>query len=186
MRVVLVLVVFVLPQTLEPQRHSLELELLLQDAQALQRLTVVYLDGLVHKGWSHQFFVRGDGSLVLQAYPERPIAVTDIPTCRAQVDQEVVRNLVRLIIKKHFFELPEKLFLFVYASQVNEELELHTIVIDDGQAETRRTFGIGEFNGKKETIPADFLAVEDEMKRLRDSVFPPGAKPCHFAPAINF
>jgi hypothetical protein len=186
MRVALVLVLFVLPQTLEPQRHSLELELLLQDAQALQRLTVVYLDRLVHKGWSHRFFVRGDGSLILQAYPERPIAVTDILTCRAQVDQEVVRNLVRLIIKRHFFELPERLFLFVYASQVNEELELHTIVIDDGQAETRRTFGIGKFNGKKETIPADFLAVEDEMKRLRDSVFPPGAKPCHFAPAINF
>jgi hypothetical protein len=91
-----------------------------------------------------------------------------------------------LIIKRHFFELPERLFLFVYASQVNEELELHTIVIDDGQAETRRTFGISKFNGKKETIPADFLAVEDEMKRLRDSVFPSGAKPCHFAPAINF
>jgi hypothetical protein len=98
----------------------------------------------------------------------------------------VVRNLVRLIIKRHFFELAERLFLFVYASQVNEELELHTIVIDDGQAETRRTFGIGKFNGEKETIPADFSVVEDEMKRLRDSVFPPGAKFCHFAPPINF
>jgi hypothetical protein len=186
MRVVLVLLVFVLPQTLEPQRHSLDLEPLLQDPETLQRLTVVYLDGLVHKGWIHRFFVRGDGSLVLQAYPERPLAVTDIPTCRAQVGQEVVRDLVRLIIKRHFFELPERLFLFVYAAQASEELELHTIVIDDGQANTRRTFGIGKFDGKKETIPADFLAIEDEMKRLRDSVFPPGAKPCHFAPAINF
>jgi hypothetical protein len=186
MRAVLVLLVFVLPQILEPQRHSLDLEPLLQDPEALQRLTVVYVDGLVHKGWTHRFFVRGDGSLILQAFPERPLAVSDIPTCRAQVRQEVVRDLVRLIIKRHFFELPERLFLFVYAAQVNEELELHAIVIDDGQAKTRRTFGVGKFDGKNETIPADFLAIEDEMKRLRDSVFPPGAKPCHFAPAINF
>jgi hypothetical protein len=186
MRAVLVLLVFVLPQILEPQRHSLDLEPLLQDPETLQRLTVVYVDGLVHKGWTHRFFVRGDGSLILQTFPQRPLAVTDIPTCRAQVGQEVVRDLVRLIIKRHFFELPERLFLFVYAAQVNDELELHTIVIDDGQANTRRTFGVGKFDGKNDPIPADFLAIEDEMKRLRDSVFPPGAKPCHFAPAINF
>jgi len=42
------------------------------------------------------------------------------------------------------------------------------------------------FDGKQETIPADFVAIEDEMKRLRDSIFTPGAKPCHFATAINF
>jgi hypothetical protein len=186
MRVVVVLLLFVLPQTLEPEKHSLDLEPLLQDPQALRRLTVVYLDGIVHKVWIHRFFVRGDGSLILQAFPERPLAVTNIPTCRAQVSPEVSKDLVRLIIKRHFFELPERLFLFVYAAQVNEELELHTIVIDDGQAKTRRTFGAGMFDGKKETIPADFLAIEHEMRRLRDSVFPPGVKPCHFAPAINF
>jgi hypothetical protein len=185
MRVVVVLLLFVLPQTLEPEKHSLDLEPLLQDPQALRRLTVVYLDGIVHKGWIHRFFVRGDGSLILQAFPERPLAVTNIPTCRAQVSQEVSKDLVRLIIKRHFFELPERLFLFVYAAQVNEELELHTIVIDDGQVKTRRTFGAGMFDGEKETIPADFLAIEHEMRRLRDSVFPPGAKPCHFAPASS-
>jgi hypothetical protein len=34
---------------------------------------------------SHQgfqlFFVRGDGSLILQIHPQRPTARTDIPTC---------------------------------------------------------------------------------------------------------
>jgi hypothetical protein len=186
MSVILVSLLFVLPQTLEPEKHSLDLEPLLQNPEALQRLTVVYLDGIVHQGWIHRFFVRGDGSLILQAFPEGPLAVTDIPTCRAQVGQEVSKDLVRLIIQRHFFELPERLFLFVYTAQVNQELELHTIVIDDSKAKTRRTFGVGMFDGKKETIPADFLAIEDEMKRLRDSVFPPGAKPCHFAPAVNF
>jgi hypothetical protein len=52
MRLVLVLLLFVLPPTLEPERHSLDLEPLLQDPEALQRLTVVYLDGIVHKGAS--------------------------------------------------------------------------------------------------------------------------------------
>jgi hypothetical protein len=47
MRAVLVLLLFVLPQTLEPERHSLDLEPLLQDPGALQRLTLVYLDGVV-------------------------------------------------------------------------------------------------------------------------------------------
>jgi len=120
MRVVLVLLLFVLPQTLEPERHALDLEPLLQDDQALQGLTVVYLDGTVHNGWIHRFFVRGDGSLILQAFPERPLAVTDIPTRRAQVGQEVSKDLVRLIIKRHFFDLPEKVFLFVYRHKLTK------------------------------------------------------------------
>jgi len=40
-------------------------------------------------------------------------------------------------------------------------------------------------DAKEEALPADFLAIEDEMKRLRDSVFPLGAKPCYLAPAIK-
>jgi hypothetical protein len=90
-----------------------------------------------------------------------------------------------LIIKRHFFELPEKSFFFASLAQVNEKLELHTIAIDDGQTKISRTFGVGMRDGKEETLPADFFAIEDEMKRLRDSVFPPGAKPCHFAPVIE-
>jgi hypothetical protein len=186
MRVILVLLLFVLPQTVEPKRHSFDLEPLLQDPEALQRLTVVYLDDIVHNGWTHRFFVRGDGSLILQAFPEPPLAVTDVPTCRAQVSQEVPKDLVRLISKMHFFELPERSFLFVNVTQANEKFELHSIVIDDREGKASRTFGVGMFDGKKETIPADFLAIEDEMKRLRDSALPPGEKPCHFARAIHF
>jgi hypothetical protein len=185
MRVVLAFLLFVLPQGFESERHSLDLEPLLQDAAALQRLTVVYQPP-IHKGWVQLFFVRGDGSLILQAQPDRPMAVTDIPTCRAKVSQDVVKNLVRLIIQRHFFELPEKQFIFIYAAQGNEELELHTIRIDDGLAKTSRTFGVGKFAGKEETIPPDFSAIEDELKRLKDSAFPPDGKPCHFAPAIKF
>jgi hypothetical protein len=185
MRIVLAFLLIVLPQAFESERHRLDLEPLLQDPAALQRLTVVYLPPS-QKGWIQQFLVRGDGSLILQAHPDRPMAVTDIPTCRAKVSQDVVKDLVRLIIQKHFFELPEKHFIFIYAAQSDEKLELHTITINDGLTKTSRTFGVGKFAGKEEKIPPDFSAVEHELKRLKDSAFPPDGKPCHFAPAIKF
>jgi hypothetical protein len=174
-----------LPQAFESERHRLDLEPLLQDPAALQKLTVVYLP-LGQKGWIQLFFVRGDGSLILQAHPDRPMAITDIPTRRTKVDQDVVKNLVQLIIQRHFFELPEKHFIFLYMAQGNEELELHTITVADGLAKTSRTFGVGKFAGKEEKIPPDFSAIEDELKRLKNSAFPPDGKPCHFAPAIKF
>jgi len=66
-------------------------------------------------------------------------------------------------------------------------LELHTITINDGLEKTSRTFGIGKYAGKEEEkIPPDFSAIEDQLKRLKDSAFPPNGKPCHFAPAIKF
>jgi hypothetical protein len=185
MRIVLAFLLFVLPQGFESEKHALDLEPLLQDPAALQRLTVVYLSP-THAGWGQRFFVRGDGSLILQAHPDRPMAVTDIPTCRAKVSQDVVKDLVRLIIKRHFFELPEKHFIFVYAAQNDEKLELHSIMIDDGLAKTTRTFGVGKYAGKEEEIPADFAAIEDELKRLKASAFPADGKPCHFAPAFKF
>lgn len=77
------------------------------------------------------------------------MAVTDIPTCRAKVSQDVVKDLVRLIIQRQFFELPEKQFIFLNAAQSNEKLELRTIRIDDGLAKTSRTFGLGKLAGKE-------------------------------------
>ena len=185
MRIALAFLLVVLPQASESERHRLDLEPLLQDPAALQRLTVVYLPPS-QKGWIQQFIVRGDGSLILQAHPDRPMAITNIPTCRAKVGQEVVKDLVRLIIQRHFFELPEKQFIFIYAAQSDEQLELHTIIINDGLGKTSRTFGVGKYAGKEEKIPPDFSAIEDELKRLKDSAFPPDGKPCHFAPAIKF
>ena len=72
MRVILAFLLLVLSQAFESERHALDLEPLLQDPAALQRLTVVYRPP-IHKGWIQLFFVRGDGSLILQAYPDRPM-----------------------------------------------------------------------------------------------------------------
>src|SRR5882762_11234339 len=105
MRIVLAFLLVVLPQAFESEKHRLDLEPLLQDPVALQRLTVVYLPPS-QKRWIQLFFVRGDGSLILQAHPDRPMAITDIPTCRAKVNQDVVKNLVQLIIQRHFSSCP--------------------------------------------------------------------------------
>jgi len=83
MKVVLAFFLLVLSQAFDSERHALDLEPLLQDPATLQRLTVVYRPP-IHKGWIQLFFVRGDGSLILQAYPDRPMAVTDIPTLQGQ------------------------------------------------------------------------------------------------------
>jgi hypothetical protein len=185
MRIVSALLLGFLSQAAEPQRHQLDLEPMLQDPAALEKLTIMYQPP-AHRGWSQVFFVRGDGSVILQARPDRPMANTDVPTCRAKVSQDMVKDLVRLIIQRHFFELPEKQFIFIYAAQSNEELELHTIAIDDGHGKVSKTFGIGKFGDKEETIPPDFSSIEDELKRLRDFAFPAEGKPCHLAPAIKF
>jgi hypothetical protein len=101
----------VLPQAFESERHRRDLEPLLQDPAALQKLTVVYLPP-GQKGWIQLFFVRGDGSLILQAHPDRPMAITDIPTCRTKVDQDVVKNLVQLIIQDISSSYPRSISSF--------------------------------------------------------------------------
>lgn len=88
-----------------------------------------------------------------------------------------------MIIGLHFWDLPEKHFLFVYASQAEGELEIHQIFIGDGVEKAVRTFGVGTYAGKQETIPDDFAAIEEQLIQLRD--FTLSNKPCHFAPAVK-
>ena len=185
MRVALCLALMIFPQSPNSSIRRPDLEPMLHKDEALQRLLIVYWPP-AQKGWNQVFFVRGDGSVVKQATPERPMAVTDIPTCTEQIGLEKVKALVRLIIQRHFLDLPERHFIFIYAAQMNEELEMHTIGISDGEAKARRSFGIGKYAGKDEVIPPEFAAIEAELKRIRDSAFPPHGKECHFAPPIKF
>jgi len=185
MRVALCLALMIFPLSPSSSTQLPELEPMLQKNEALQRLLIAYWPP-GQKGWHQAFFVRGDGSVVKQATPDRPMPVTDIPTCTEQIGLERVKALVRLIIQRHFFDLPERQFIFIYVAQRNEELEIHTIGISDGQAKTRRSFGAGKFAGKDEVIPPEFAAIEEELKQIRDSAFPPHDKDCHFAPPIKF
>lgn len=185
MRVALCLALMILPQNTGSPTRIPNLEPMLQNDEALRQLLIVYWPP-AQKGWQQAFFVRGDGSIVKQATPERPMAVTDIPTCTEQIGSEKVRVLVRLIIQKHFLDLPERHFIFMSAVQMNEELEMHTIGIRDDDAKALRSFGIGRYAGKDEVIPPEFAAIEAELKQMRDSAFPPQGKNCHFALPIRF
>ena len=100
MRVALCLALMILHQNPSSQTRIPDLEPMLRNDEALRRLLIVYWPP-AQKGWQQAFFVRGDGSVVKQATPERPMAVTDIPTCTEQIGSEKVKALVRLIIQKH-------------------------------------------------------------------------------------
>jgi hypothetical protein len=166
----------------EPWQHRLDLEPVFRDPAALQKLKILY-EPPSHEGYQ-TFLIYGDGSLVWRVHPKGP-DWTGISTCKNKVSPQEVKKLVRLIIKEHFFDLPEKRFLFVYVSQQREDLELHGITIDDGVAKSRRVFGVGEYLGKMESLPSDFSAIEKEIVRLKDSNFPPSAKSCNLPTTIK-
>jgi hypothetical protein len=185
MRPIFVLLLVFLLQAAEPPRHQLDLEPLLNDPVALQKSRIMY-QLPSHKVYQ-AFFVYGDGRVVWQAYSKRPMSSTEVPTCRNKIVPDKVKHLVQLIIEKHFFDLPEKHFIYVYASQNSEEdLEVHSIAIDDGVGKVFREFGTGEYAGKEESIPPNFSSIEQELKSLKDTAFPLSAMNCHLAPAINF
>lgn len=182
MRFVLTLLFAFLLQAAESPQHQLDLEPLLRDPAALQKLKILY-EPPSPKNYQ-AFFVYGDGSVVWQAYPEQLMSATDVPTCKNKISPNRVRSLIRLMIEKHFLDLPEKRFVFF--GRHNEELELHTITVDNGLGKTSRTFGDGDYGGKHESIPPDFASIEEELKQLKDSAFPPSAATCHLAPVIKF
>jgi hypothetical protein len=182
MRIFLTLLLSLFSQSTEPYMQQLDLVSMLQDRQALQKLTIMY-DSPTQHGFQ-LLFLRGDGSLILQSYPDRPVATSDIPTCRGRVDEAKVKEVVTLIIRRHFWDLPEKNFLFIGGVPSHGELEIHRIFISNGIEKAVRVFGIGTYAGKKESIPDDFAAIELHLQKLAESTF--SNKPCHLAPAEKF
>jgi hypothetical protein len=108
-----------------------------------------------------------------------------VPTCRNKISTDTVKNLVRLLIEKHYLDLAEKQFLMRLSAQGREELEFHRISIDDGVGTVWRTFAIGEYAGRRESLPPDFVSIEKELQRLKELAFPRSKITCHFAPAIT-
>lgn len=182
MRTLLIVLLSLSPQSAEPWTHRVDLEPMLSDAQMLQKLTIMY-DSPLQQGFE-LLFVRGDGSLILQRYPGRPMATTDLPTCKEKVDQAKVKEVINLVFSNNFWELPEKRFLFMGGEPSHKELELHKIFISDGSEKAGRVFGVGTYAGKQESIPDDFAIIEQHLKKLAQSAF--SGKPCHVAPAVQF
>ena len=141
-------------------------------------------------------YLYGGGRLIVQA---SPVALSDdvddpfvmkaggvVPTCTAMVGIEEIRSLLQLLLDKQFLALPEKSYVYSAVAYTTPKLKLHTIIIDDGKNHSERTFGVGEYEGKTDSLPAEFAAIEDALRKIRDSALPPHEKPCGLAPAINF
>jgi len=82
MRLIFALLLAFLLQTAEPPRHRLDLEPLLRDPVALQKLKIMYQ--LPSRKVYQAFFIYGDGRVVLQAYSKRPtfqpVEISSAPT----------------------------------------------------------------------------------------------------------
>ena len=182
MTTLLIVLLSLLPQSAEPWKHQLDLEPMLRDSESPKRLTIMY-DSPLQQGFE-MLFVRGNGSLILQRYPGRPMATTDLPTCAEEISQDQVTKLAGLTGSKHFWELPEKRFLFIGGEPSHKELEVHRIFISNGTEKAGRIFAVGTYAGKQEAIPDDFAMIEQQFKQLAQSTF--AGKACHLAPAVQF
>jgi hypothetical protein len=184
----LVILCLLLPVSSAEQRDRINLKELLDRPNALQRVSLM---------WEYPpnaaLYVYGDERLILQTYPvvSDPFGVMRnrgglVPTCRAKINRDDIKALVDLMIERHFFDLPERGYIFMSAAFEQPKLELHTIAIDNGQDIAARTFGVGEYEGKSESLPSDFASIELALTKIKDSAFPSRQRPCGFADAIRF
>jgi hypothetical protein len=141
-------------------------------------------------------YVYGDGRLILQVYPvisddpDDPFVMRNrgglVPTCQTKVTIEEVQALLGVMIEWHFFDLPEKGYIYSTVGQQRRKLELHTIAVENGKEKADRTFGVGEYQGMNESLPPDFAAIEETLAKMRDSAFRPHHRPCGVAAGIRF
>jgi hypothetical protein len=171
-------------------RRSIDLKMMMESSIALKKASLM---------WQYppnaELYVYGDGRLISQAYPvvpddsDNPFLEKNrslVPTCATSIDVAEVRNVVRLMVEKHFFDLPEKNYMYQTAAYDKRKLELHTIAINNGQEIAERTFGIGRYGDKDEFIPPDFAVVEEALAKMRASAFSAPHKPCSVAAGIKF
>lgn len=172
------------------RRSRVDLTAMLQSPAVFQGMSVM---------WEYPpnaaLYAYGDGGLILQSYPlvsgdpDDPFVIRNrglVPTCRTKISVDNVKALIGLMIEKHFFDLPEKNYHYVTAAYERRKLELHTIAVDNGKEVAVRAFGVGKWEGKDESLPANFGAIEDAFAKARDTAFLPNQGPCGIAPGIKF
>ena len=158
-------------------RERIELDRLLSDPAALDKLVIIY-----RPTYRQTLFVFGMGKVILQTYPPSffPQDTALLPTCTANKSQSDVKDVIRTMIRAHFFDLPQK--SYVDTGDENNEIEFekevkdHSIVVDDGASRAYRDFAEGQYRGKNKQIPVAFGEVEDALRRLAGSVL--NGAPC--------
>jgi hypothetical protein len=108
------------------------------------------------------------------------------PTCTGVVDDREIDALIRLMVQRHFERLPQKGFPNYVGAYDAFPWRLHVIVVDEGTTHGTWVFETGEMNGKAESIPPDFAAVEDYLRKLRSRTIPADGKPCPLAPEVQW
>jgi hypothetical protein len=131
--------------------NSLDLERLLGDSAAFGRLVIEY-----EPGDDTVLLVYGAGRVVKQPRP-RFSSNNIVPTCTGRVDQDEIREVVRALINRHFFDLPSRSYVYRTVSNDDDEfwkaLKLHSITIDDGKTRASRQFADGIYYDRKQTLP---------------------------------
>jgi len=165
-------------------RDRIDLTRFLDDPSLLPQLSIRYS---YPERPAQIFFIRGNGSLVLQQLPSQPGTWNSlVPTCTAHTEGDTFRKLVRLLVDRHFFDLPQKTFLFLSASDDPEkQVHIHTITVYTQGLMAARSFATGTYGMEAQSIPADFAAIESEIQRIRDDAFPQSG-PCHVAAPLRF
>jgi len=152
-------------------KDRLELSRFLTDDAALKTLTITY-----RPTYRQVLYVYGSGKLIGQSYPGLTFSQQYglFPTCKGMISPERVRDVIRLMIQVRFFDLPQKSFVFMFASDgedLEKELQKHSIALDDGTIHAQRDFAAGTYLGKKESIPQEFAAVEAALQQLMKETF---------------
>ncbi len=152
---------------------------MLTDAASLKDVRIYYEE--LHDS----FFVYGDGRLVLQKWPPDGIigdGVVFVPTCRSTASQQEIETLVQLMVHRHFLELPQKGFPSYSGAAEGFPWLLHIIEISPRTTQDVWVFETGEWNGRRESIPPDFVAVEENLRKLKTAMT---GTPCPNGPEIK-
>ena len=168
----------------QPYLHRLDLQRLLSEPNSLEQTVITY-NAADQNG---VMFVFGDGKVITQPKPSL-LNNNMVVTCSARIQQEDVRELIRLMIEKKFFDLPERNYLVLYAAMEDdpfEAMKLHTIRIKSDEGAAQRSFGTGKYGAEQLSIPDDFAVIERKLIQLRDQAYEAvKGKPCRFAPPVK-
>ena len=161
--------------------ERLDLKRVLSDPAALSKLAIEY-----RPADNSVLFIYGTGRVVTQAHPH--VGSSELaPTCVGKIGQAEVNGLVQEMINHRLFDLPVNEYYFTTVSDDGDEfwkaLKLRSITIDDGHGRASRQFADGIYQGKRQTVPADFAAIEEVLRRMGKAAI--GDKPCHIAPGID-
>jgi hypothetical protein len=155
-------------------RNSLDLSQYLRDPISLSRLVIEYEDSS-----ARALFIYGNGKVIRQTNSQ--LSGDLLPTCKGMVGQDRIKQLLQGFLDHHFFQLPQRSDLVLLAN--DEDMRLHSIIIDDGTAQAQRTFAYGTYNGKTEPIPTDFSESEKLLQELEREAI--SARPCGLSPRIS-